>query len=157
MLHPLCKHSALQNHKTNKHENGLKFQTVPNPRLRPFHCAKKKKIHTTHSYFAAFLKQENVNMVIFSTCFKTDQFSQAGRSWEREGEWRSQAGRKRDEKKWPTHDRRPPQNCVCVAVCAMWTGCGFLCLHTVPPRALAQCWWPQRTPKHQTGSVTLWV
>jgi len=31
MLHFECKHSTLQNHKTNKHEKGLEFQTEPNP------------------------------------------------------------------------------------------------------------------------------
>lgn len=43
MLHSQCKHSALQNHKTNKHEKGLKFQTEPNPGLGPFHFKKKRK------------------------------------------------------------------------------------------------------------------
>lgn len=81
-------------------------------------------------------------MVIFSTCFKTDRFSQAGRSKERERAGERERGRRgekemKKKKKRPTHDRRPPQICVCVPVCAMWTGCGFLCLRTAPPRALA--------------------
>lgn len=74
MLHFECKHSTLQNHKTNKHEKGLEFQTEPNP-ARDLSTANP----TTLPPGLAFFKQENVNMVIFSTCSKTDRFSQAGR------------------------------------------------------------------------------
>lgn len=87
MLHFECKHSTLQNHKTNKHEKGLEFQTEPNP-ARDLSTANP----TTLPPGLAFFKQENVNMVIFSTCSKTDRFSQAGRKKkEKQAHTRSQA------------------------------------------------------------------
>jgi len=92
MLHFECKHSTLQNHKTNKHEKGLEFQTEPNP-ARDLSTANP----TTLPPGLAFFKQENVNMVIFSTCSKTDRFSQAGRK-----------EKKKKRKNRPTHDPRPP-------------------------------------------------
>lgn len=60
MLHFQCKRGALHNHKTNKHEKGLKFQTQPNTKLGPLHThtythegpgrsTQKGKIHTTHT------------------------------------------------------------------------------------------------------------
>lgn len=98
------------------------FQTEPNPRLRPFNSPpkkeKKRKIHTAHSDFVAFLKQENVNMVIFSTCFKTDQFSQAlgklkERERRRERQRETQTESKRNEKSGP-HTIEGLPRIVCV-------------------------------------------
>lgn len=141
---------------------GLKFQTEPNPGPRPFH--EKKEKYTPHTTpFAAFLKQENVNMVIFSTCFKTDHFSERekdskrGRHKREAEKEKKKYEKKKSKKSWPTHDIRPPQICVCVPVCAMRTGCGFLCLHTVPPRALRWCRRPWHAAERRTGSIPLWV
>lgn len=58
-------------------------------------------------------------MVIFSTCFKADRFSQAEKEIEggrkREGDrnrQREKEMKKKEKKNWPTHDRGPPQICV---------------------------------------------
>lgn len=145
MLHSLCKHGALQNHKTNKHEKGLKFQTEPNPGQRASHWTKKKKrkIHTTHTPpLLPILKQENVNMVIFSTCFKTDRFSQVGRRRAREKKRERQTEEKRGKKIGPhTIEGLPRFVCVFQSV-----RCGEALASSVCEGS-----GPVLTASHQTG------
>lgn len=82
-------------------------------------------------------------MVIFSTCFKTDRFSPSGASTERkrrekQTEREKEMKKREEKKKTGPHTTEGLPGCVCVPACAMWTSCGFLCLHTAPPREL----WP---------------
>lgn len=167
MLHSQCKHSVLHNHETSKHEKGLRFQTEsksqtdtpPERNKKKRRGKKQKQIHNTHSHFAAFLKQENVNKVIFSTCCKTDRFSQAVRGWEKRRERGLDGKEWRWKKKWPTHDRRPPHIyvCECVVFVLQPVRCGPTAASHYSPRAPARWWWPQHAANRQTGSVKLWV
>lgn len=82
---------------------------------------KKKEKYTPHTTpFAAFLKQENVNMVIFSTCFKTDHFSEREKDSKRgrhkreaEKEKKKYEKKKKQKKLAHTRYKASPDLCVC--------------------------------------------